>query len=769
MNRPATIACLWLTCFMIASVWVGRTIDVQHDLQAFLPRTERLIDKLLLSRATSSDVTRLVFVAFEGGSLDQRLAASRDALTELRQLDGVERIANGAGGFDVGAFKALFPYRYLLDEPPAFDAESLRAALEARLGELRSPLAAAAKADLGSDPTASFRGLLRRLGETTTEPSREQGLWVTPDRDRSLMLATITDSGGDLGREEEVVQAMTRTLDAVAGEHGVHTLLAGRPALAAVARDSIRSSFAIGGTLASLLVIALLLWLFRSIGVLLLGILPLASGVIAGLALVLLVFGGVHGIALAFGFTLLGIAIDYPLHLFSHHRSGEPLAKTAKSIQRPLLLGALTTAAAFVVFGAGRTPGLGQLACFTGVGVLAAAITLRYVTPALAMILHCQPRTRSWCPLPAKAPAWLVPSLVVLAIAALFWLPMRGDQLLANDIAALNPLPDSAKQLDRKLRTDLGAPDLRYLLLISSDEPEAVLAQSDMLEGELQALVTEGGLHGFDAPSRYLPSLARQAEWQSRLPSRAALEEALEQASTDLPFRPRVFAPFVDAVEESRTIMPLDAETGRAIFAEMPLGGRLDQLLLSFDGRWHGFLPLVGVDDVDGISALAAASDGVDLVDLRAFSNSLLAAVSAEALWLLGVAILGAAVLLALLRNPLPSVARSLAVLLLSLTVTATILALLGERFTMFHILAALLVVGLGIDYSVFFSWQAADDDQRARTRQSLIACLLSTVTVFGLLAMSNIGVLRAIGLTVAVGACTTFAFAYAFFMQRQR
>ncbi len=641
------------------------------------------------------------------------------------------------------------------------------AALETRLNELRSPLAAIAKSGLESDPTASFRGLLRHFGESTTEPRREGGVWVTQDGARSLMLVTIADGGGDLGREETIVRAMTRTLEAVADERGVRVLLAGRPALAAAARKSIRASFVTGGAVASLLVITLLLWLFRSAGVLLLGVLPLASGVLAGLAAVLAVFGGVHGMALAFGVTLLGIAVDYPLHLFSHHHAGRPLGETAKNIERPLLLGALTTATAFALFGAARTSGLGQLACFTGTGVLAAVLTLRYVTPALAGMVGVEPRPRSWRLLPEAAPAWLAPATAAVAIAAVAWLPFRGEALFGHDISALNPLPDSAKALDRKLRADLGAPDLRHLLLIGADDPETVLRRSETLAGDLRTLVAEGDLTGFDAPSRYLPSRALQAERQRTLPEPAVLAEALRQAGEGLPFKPGLFQPFLDAVEESRQRVPLDAEAGRTLFAATPLGDRLDQLFLRHDGRWHGFLPLIGVGDIERLRALASAHGDVDLVDLKAFSNGLLAEAGADALRLLALSIGGAVLLLILLRHPPRAIAGSLAVLLLALAVTAAILSLIGERFTMLHMLAALLVVGLGIDYSVFFAWRAEHDERTGRTRQSLIACLLSTVVVFGLLAMSSIGVLRAIGLTVAVGACTSFVFAYAILSKR--
>ena len=65
----------------------------------------------------------------------------------------------------------------------------------------------------------------------------------------------------------------------------------------------------------------------------LLGALPLATAGLAGLGAVALLFDGVHGITVAFGFTLIGVAQDYPIHLFSHQRPGvSPLGQRARAV-----------------------------------------------------------------------------------------------------------------------------------------------------------------------------------------------------------------------------------------------------------------------------------------------------------------------------------------------------------------------------------------------------------------------------------------------------
>ena len=68
---------------------------------------------------------------------------------------------------------------------------------------------------------------------------------------------------------------------------------------------------AIAGTV---LVSVLLLLAFASPRALLVALLPVATGVLAGIAAVSLVFGSVHGVTLGFGTTLIGEAVDYAIY-----------------------------------------------------------------------------------------------------------------------------------------------------------------------------------------------------------------------------------------------------------------------------------------------------------------------------------------------------------------------------------------------------------------------------------------------------------------------
>jgi predicted exporter len=165
-------------------------------------------------------------------------------------------------------------------------------------------------------------------------------------------------------------------------------------------------------------------------------------------------------------------------------------------------------------------------------------------------------------------PRWLPWLLLILGLVVLWRVP---GPMWQNDLAALTPVPRDLLLQDTKLRGELGAPDVRYLLVLKAASEDGVLALSESLEPRLAQLVEAGVLDAVELPSRYLPGLATQRARQAKLPPRAALAAALQQASAELPFRADLFEPFLDDVETARALEPLTPQA----FAATPLGTRL--------------------------------------------------------------------------------------------------------------------------------------------------------------------------------------------------
>ena len=148
-------------------------------------------------------------------------------------------------------------------------------------------------------------------------------------------------------------------------------------------RASIRDDALRFSLIATALIAGLLLAIYRSPRLLGLGLLPVASGALAGVAAVSLGFGSVHGITLGFGVTLIGEGVDYAIYLFTQTAPGVAPQRALDRIWPTLRLGVLTSICGFSAMLFSGFTGLAQLGLFSITGLVAAVAVTRWVLPAL--------------------------------------------------------------------------------------------------------------------------------------------------------------------------------------------------------------------------------------------------------------------------------------------------------------------------------------------------------------------------------------------------
>jgi len=200
-----------------------------------------------------------------------------------------------------------------------------------------------------------------------------------------------------------------------------------------------------------------------------------------------------------------------------------------------------------------------------------------------------------------------------------------------------------------------------------------------------------------------------------------------------------------------------------SIFQGTPLWPKIVNLVTEHDDRWFGFIPLSAVQDLAALEAVADEFDQVAFMDLKTVSADSITSFRDAALVRLFIGLVVIMTLLYAVRRDVMVTARILFAMISALAMTAGAMLLFGEKFSLFHILASLVVIGVGLDYGLFFSWKADVPDDRRRAFHGIAICAVSTTIVFALLALSSISVLRVIGLTVALGTCLTFLTCYLF------
>jgi predicted exporter len=782
-RRRAGAPALWLCCVAVAAVIVARAHYVT-DLSAFLPASPTPTQQLLVDQLRDGPASRLMLIAIEGGDAGSRARASVAMAGRLRRDRQFSSVNNGEPVTAERDREFLFQHRYVLSDQVSaarFSEPGLHAAIEDTLDELASPLGLMLKSLLPDDPTGEMLHIIDQL-ERTPSPPTSEGVWVSPDGARALMAAQTAAGGSDTDAQERAIEAVRAAFAEVSespagGAKALQLKLSGPGVFAVGARAKIERAAVRLSIASSILVVTLLFAVYRSWPALALGLAPVASGAVIGIAAVALGFGAVHGITLGFGITLIGESVDYSIYFFVQSRRLPQNEAGASNWQKAwwptIRLGMLTSVCGFASLLPSGFPGLAQLGAYSISGLVAAALVTRYVLPAL---LPSGFVIRDVTPLGLRAARlllrprqlrglYLAALCVALAAAALAVLRLHHDTLWNRELAALSPISEEDRNADAKLRSDLGAADVRDLVIVSGPTLDSTLAGAERAARALRALVEAKTIGGFDSPANYLPSAATQQARRDSLPDPSRLRDSLRLATVGVGLSIDRLQPFLRDVEAARHAPPVTVQDLQGT----SLRTGFDALILHERDRWNALLPLHAADSAQAVDTARvraalhdAALEETRVLDLKQESDALYAGYLSEAIHLSLAGVLAILVLLLIaLRSPL-RVARVLAPLLLAVLTVAAGLSLSGVQLTILHLVGMLLIVAVGSNYALFFDRQASVHRAggESLTLASLVIANASTVIGFGLLSFSQVPVLVALGTTVAPGAFLALLFA---------
>jgi len=757
-RRSIAAIVLWLI-FLLACVGIISRTHFTTDLSAFLPRAPTPEQQLLMDQLSDGLASRLILVGIEGADAPTRARLSRQIAQPLRADRTFVSVNNGEPVNTERDRAFLFNNRYLLSPavtPERFSADGLHAALSDSIDLLASPAGLLIKSILPRDPTGEMVQLLEQL-DSGSQPKLVEGAWASRDGARALMLMQTRAAGSDTDAQQHAMALIRQAFDqAASATPSAQLVMTGPGVFSVTSRDTIKSQVTRLSIISLVLIATLLLLVYRSFSALALGLLPVISGALAGIAAVSLGFGAVHGITLGFGTALIGEAVDYSIYLFvQSEQNSEDHQNWIKRFWPTIRLGVLTSIAGFASLLLSGFPGLAQLGLYAIAGLITAATVTRFVLPSLLPEnFHIHDVSATGLALSRvvqRAAALRWPAAIVLLTACAIVAANRAS--LWNDtIASLSPVSQAEVELDTRLRADMGAPDVRYLVVVSGSNQESVLRASERVSTLLQTLVEQGELAGFESPSRYLPSMATQRARQASLPPRPLLETRLAQAVQGLPVRAHLFTPFLDDAIAARSQPLLQASD----LQQTSMAMAVDALLVQQHGQWRALLPLTAPEGVsihaDPVRAALSAMPDVLFVDMKAESDRLYSGYLHEAIVLsLGglVAIIG--LLLVVFRSPM-RVLRVIAPLAAAVMTVTAGLSLFGQQMIILHLVGLLLVVAVGSNYALFFDRPDPRTPILPRTLASMLFANLTTVAGFGLLAFSNVSILQALGVTVAPG-----------------
>jgi membrane protein len=734
-----------LAAFFLAS----RAPFWQSDMEALLPPDAALPlaeQRLLQARETAQNRQLLLLVGaarplpLAERLRDDWLASGLFVSAELQRAPLLETLRDA---YRHAAYRVLPPAarQQLRDDPAAYFRDRTEA--------LINPFAVAVL-----PPDADWPGFSRYFPPTLAaawQPDADGLLSRELDGKRWLLLrATLNADSGILG-DPRLLALLARSeqeAKALSGE----THVAGAAIFAAAGRASGEAESRWMSILGAALTLTLALAVFRRLRVLLIA-LPMACGLLGGLAATVALCGNAHLLTLVIGSSLIGLLLDFPLHWLGKSTlpGWQPYAALA-ALRRPFFISLLITLAGYAFLLATPLPILRQTAVFALVALPLAWLTTLWTLPPLFRhyLLRANPHFAAGAVAVGRSlqrlrqRRLLVPAAFIVAL--LLW---HSDW--QDDIRQWISLPPHWLQQAQAAAQIGGVEPAAQQFLIHAPDDDTLLQRDAALAARLENAKAGGALQDYSAIS----------QWVWRHDEQQAMTVSLRALAS----RPEAWQALTDAGVASDTIAAalrmVAAPPVQTVAAQLanPLAARWQGLYVGrqdADSAVYSSVALYGVRDSAALAALADG-DGIRYLDRRARLNALFATTRSEALWLKLASYLVAFIILrAAAFSPRDSL-KILAVPLAAAVLTVAVFSALGLPLSLFAAFGLLLTSALGVDYAVYA--QSVGSPATTRFCGMLLAAL-TTVMSFGILAFSSTPAVAAFGLCVALGIAFSLALA---------
>lgn len=537
-----------------------------------------------------------------------------------------------------------------------------------------------------------------------------------------------------------------------ASEQGVQLLAASGLLYAANGQQQASREMTWVGGGATVGILLLLLLAFRRWRVLL-AFVPVLVGMLFGAVACVALFGHMHVMTLVLGASLIGVAVDYPLHYLSKSWNLQPWRSwPALRLTLPgLSLSLATSCIGYLALAWTPFPALTQIAVFSAAGLVGAYLSAVCLLPALLNGIDLRPA--QW---PLRVAEFLLgvresllkrlPSQALLVLALLFCAGGLWQLNSKNDIRQWIGAPPQLLQEAQAIARITGYQPTSQFFLVRADNQQQLLERQAALSQRLDQLVHMDKLQGYLALNQLVSPPSQQQQ----------VREALSQL-------PALWQPLLDlgipASALQAELAQLQALPTEDIDAALngPLAEPWRLLWLgNVDGGVAAMVSLQGLNNPALLRIQAQDLPGVELVDRLGDLNQVFAAtqVSAAELKLLSCVLI---VLLLVLPFGLGGALRIVALPLLAALCSLASLGWLGQPLTLFSLFGLLLVTAISVDYAILMR------EQIGGAAVSLLGTLLAAVTTwlsFGLLAVSSTPAVSNFGLSVSLGLAFSFMLA---------
>lgn len=461
----------------------------------------------------------------------------------------------------------------------------------------------------------------------------------------------------------------------------------------------------------------------------------------------------ISGLALGFGIVLLGIAVDFAIHIyFALEKQSGPPKLVLKRLRKPLFMALCTTIGVFFILLYSSVSSHRQMAFLAICGVSFALLISRLLIPTFTQPAIDQKSQNSSKPVKNKLPS--MPVIICWAVLIFSGMAVWPELSYNGDMRLFDAADKKTQKAETNFKKIWKQSLDQTFIFISGDSLDSVLDEND----QLYSLISKKLGNRVHSISPLLPGpklcRMRAVKWNNFWRNnKEILAEKLNRIGTDIGFKQNTFASFLHFANTP----PVTPDNNKILHGFLhPLFASVISDKREKDENQKEYSFVLTMVDMGQDSSwthllnLKGSHPKITLLSTKKWRQEVEQLLQKDVIKLATTAAIFVFLLTVLFFRRIGPVLAALAPVCSALASMVLFAYITNQQLNLMHVLMGLMVIGLSVDYGIF-SVCVNEGTVSGTTRKAISTCAISTCIGFGVLAFASHPALKAIGITVLV------------------
>ena len=773
----------FLLMLLSSLVYFSLQLELEEDITKLIPQSEEtktlnkvlkntdFSDKIIVNISVKKEGTTDDLISFAHELIDSLQSNCKDYILNIQGEIADDDLLNTMNFIyeNLPLFLEQNDYKYIQE---SFTKDKLNGIVETNYKTLISPSGLLAKKLIRKDPFGLTFRALNKLEDLkiTDDFDIYNGFIVTKSRKNLLLFIKPALPTNETDANAIFVNKLYAISDGLNEKYSksVSSEYYGSTVIAVSNANQIKTDIKYTVSIALTILMLILILFYKRFTIPILLFIPAITGALIAIVSLYFIRDTISAISLGIGSVLLGITLDYSLHILTHYRKNNNIEQLYKDITKPILMSSITTSIAFLCLLFLRSQALQDLGVFAAISVFSASIFALIIIPLLY-----NPKNKDKdasnnlieriAGYSFDSNKFLIFGVILVLILSLFTFKKVKFN---KDLNKMNYKSEATISAEHHLDSILKLSSKSIYIVAYGEDLDKVLEANTKVNQALQKEKSSHHILHFSSNGSIVLSSNEQSKkleqwslfWTDSV--KQIVKNNFIENGKKVGFKENTYLPFYNLLDKDFTQLKIkDYSKIRSL---------LTHEYISDTTAFKTAVSLVKLDE----SQKAKLEEIVDnipntvLIDRKHISETFLGGLKDNFTSLINYSFLAIVIILLLFYRSIELTLLTVIPIMLTWLLTLGVMGLFGIEFTIFNVIITTFIFGLGVDYSIFMTNALVKDytfgSEEIKTfKVSILLSVITTLLGVGVLIFAKHPALRSISILSLIGILITVFVAF--------